>query len=221
MNIAKSNLSSQFSSNRVFDKIFKDYLAEAYMAKKGGNKKDYGLYFYGLAFLVLFVLALQFDFQISKTITGLRNSFLDGIMLVLTSSLWQIALFCGASIIVFFSNRKKILHLWLSAVVSMAVSIILKAVIARPRPFTAGISTLESLVKSAYTTSDFSFPSNHAILAFIPLLFLSKKWFWPWLAVAMLVAFSRVYFGLHYLSDVIASMSLALLVSYFVLRKVK
>jgi len=182
------------------------------------NNRDYKLYFYGLFAAVLLLLIFKFDFQIARFITGLRFGALDSVMLVFTPAIFQIILVLAASIIVYLSNKKKILHLWFSIAVSLAVSIILKAVIARPRPFVEGISALSSLIKESYTRGDFSFPSNHALIAFVALPFLPKKWFWPWLIISCIVAFSRVYFGLHYLSDVIAGAALGILVSYLTLK---
>jgi len=176
-------------------------------------KKD-RIYIYGLALIASFIISLLFDVIISKSITSLRFDALSSIMLIFISSIFMTAVLAGASILVFLQNKKKVLYLWLSIVSGLVVSIALKIIIARPRPFVNGISTLSSLVQSSYTKWDFSFPSDHAVFAFAMLPFIPKKWFWPWLIISILIAFSRVYFGLHYLSDVIAGASIGLLSAY-------
>jgi undecaprenyl-diphosphatase len=180
------------------------------------QKKNNKLYFYFLIFAVLLLIALQFDFQISRYLESIRTSFLNSLMAVFTSFFLQAFLIIAASIIVYLNSKKKLLYLWLGAAVSMAVSTLLKIAVARQRPFTEGISALSPMIKDSYTTWNLSFPSNHAVFAFSVLLFLPKKWFWPGFIVAFIVAFSRVYFGLHYLSDVVAGAALGLGVSWTV-----
>jgi undecaprenyl-diphosphatase len=185
------------------------------------SEKNYKVYFYCLIFLVILILLLQFDFKLSEAITSLRFDALNSIMIALSATTVQGVLVILSSIIVFFNNNKKLLHLWLSYAVTLAISYALKIIIARPRPFEAGISSFESLIKESYSKIDFSFPSNHAAMAFVPLLFLPKKWKIPWLVLAVLIAVSRVYLGLHYLSDVLSGAALAVFVSYIVIEKVK
>jgi membrane-associated phospholipid phosphatase len=185
------------------------------------SEKDYRLYFYCLAFLVILIILLQFDFELARAITSLRFDALNSMMIVLSATVLQIALAAAASLIVYLNQKKKLLHLWLSYAVTLAISYILKIIIARPRPFEAGISTFESLIKESYSKFDFSLPSNHAALAFVPLLFLPKKYRIPWLVLACLIALSRVYLGLHYLSDVLSGAALGVFVSYLIINKVK
>lgn len=72
---------------------------------------------------------------------------------------------------------------------------------------------------------DFSFPSGHTISIAVLLLVLgyliySRKYsvqkFWTWIAVAIvgtgLIGFSRLYLGYHWLTDVVASAGLALII---------
>ncbi|MEM2956046.1 MAG: phosphatase PAP2 family protein [Candidatus Pacearchaeota archaeon] len=187
--------------------------------KKKNN--DYMIYFYGILFIILFLIVLQFDSKILEVIIGLRNNILDKAMLMITSNNMQIALLLLASGIVYLKNKKKLLHLWLSVAISIMLSILLKIIIARQRPLIEGISTISNLIKESYLTWDFSFPSNHTAFVFAMLLFMPKKWFWFWLIIAIIIAFSRVYLGLHYLSDVIAGAFLGLFVSHLIIKKIK
>ena len=72
---------------------------------------------------------------------------------------------------------------------------------------------------------DFSFPSGHTIGVAVFLLVIgyliysrqfSKKLFWVWISVAVfgtsIIAFSRLYLGYHWLTDIVASVGLALIV---------
>ena len=79
-----------------------------------------------------------------------------------------------------------------------SLALILKNVVARIRP------ELSPLI---IPFSEFSFPSGHTVIVFSVLAILQKgfkKVSKIWLIAALLVAFSRVYLGVHYVSDVIA-----------------
>ena len=97
--------------------------------------------------------------------------------------------------------------MWFTLGISVVISFILKIIIQKPRPFQLGIvSILPVLEKASHLTWNFAFPSFHAMLVFCSIPILSKqfpKFKYVWIIFASLVAFSRVYFGLHFLSDVI------------------
>ena len=104
----------------------------------------------------------------------------------------------------FMWNEKKyeyMLPLILSFCVAIGVAYLLKYIIMRPRPF------IELGVRSLVILKSYSFPSAHAAAVFSAMAILDKefpKMKWIWLTIAVVVALSRLYIGVHYLSDVIA-----------------
>ncbi len=164
---------------------------------------------WGLLLLLIVTVSLYFDSDIVYGVSFLRNDILNDFFLGITS--------LSSSIIIFFfltslflwreHKRKWILPLWTTLGVSVLVSFVLKIIVQKQRPFQLGIvSVLPLLEKASYLTWNFSFPSFHAMLAFCAVPILSKqfpRFKYIWIAFASLVAFSRVYFGLHFLSDVV------------------
>jgi len=182
------------------------------------KSENYKIYFYGLIAVLAFLIALYFDTPIIKTVTSLRTDFLNAFMIIFTYSIIPTIAFILASILAHF-NKKNVFKLWISYLLIISTLIVLKIMIARPRPFQNGISAFVSLIKESYLRWDFSFPSMHSAFMFAALPFVPKKWFWPWLLLSCLVGISRVYFGLHYLSDVIAGAIFGFSLSYFILKE--
>lgn len=82
-------------------------------------------------------------------------------------------------------------------------NVILKNVIGRARPFDM-IEGLNCLINKP---TDYSFPSGHTGSSFaaaaVMFLGLRKKYSFSAIIFAMLMGFSRLYVGVHYLSDVV------------------
>lgn len=176
-------------------------------------------------FIFAIFISLYFDSEISKGISLIRNNFLNEVFLGVT--------FISSELIIFFFltslfllkdyKRKYILPLWASLGFSVIVSFILKIIVQRARPFQLGIvSVLPVLEKASHSIWNFSFPSFQAMLVFCAIPVISKefpKFKYIWIIFAGLVALSRVYFGLHFLSDVIAGSLIGYLIGLFVINR--
>src|SRR3989344_1837043 len=184
--------------------------------------KNLAILFIVLSFAV--ILSFVFDSLIVQNISKIRNVFLDEVFLGIT--------FISSEIIIFFfltslflwqeHKRKWILPLWLTLGASAILSFILKFAIQRLRPFQQDLVSIpEMLASKSYEIWNFSFPSFQAMLVFCALPIISKEFpkiKWAWIVFAFLVAFSRVYFGLHFLSDVIIGGILGFLIGVIIIK---
>ena len=137
---------------------------------------------------------------------NLRNDFLTPIFRFITSlgdSGW-IWIACTIMCLVLVKYRKVGCLSALSLIGSLVINnLLLKNVIARTRPYEA----VEGLMRLIEKQSDFSFPSGHTGSSFaaavIFFIYLPKKFGIPALILAFLISFSRLYVGVHYLTDVL------------------
>lgn len=89
---------------------------------------------------------------------------------------------------------------------ALFTNLLIKKIVARPRPYVSGYESFWQFV-GAPMESEFSFPSGHttATMACMTAMFIccNKKWSWVGFVVAFLMAFTRVYFIVHYFTDVL------------------
>lgn len=93
-------------------------------------------------------------------------------------------------------------------------NLLLKPLIARPRP--CWINESAELLVAA--PQDYSFPSGHTLSCFIAatvLLHYDRRLGIPALAIACVVAFSRLYLYVHFPSDVLAGAALGVVIGCF------
>lgn len=133
---------------------------------------------------------------------------------IITNFGFAIAILYLIPSIVFYNKkaRKELYALWLSLFLSIGISLLLKLLISKARPDLA--------IDYHINILDNSFPSMHSLVAFasLPILsanFSNSKYF---TVFAILVAFSRIYFGYHFLSDVIFGIFAGYLIGLFSLR---
>jgi len=189
-------------------------------------KKNKIIIFWAIIVFVI-LISLYFDSVIIRGISLIRTGFLNDFFLGIT--------FISSEIIIFFfltsiflwqgHKRKWIFPLWFTLILSVVISFLLKITVQRQRPFQLGIvSVLPVLEKISHTIWNFSFPSFQTMLAFCAVPILSKefpKFKYIWIIFAGLIAFSRVYFGLHFLSDVIAGGLIGYLIGWFIIKTEK
>ncbi len=123
-----------------------------------------------------------------------------------------------ALLLILFPRTRKAGILALAAMVlcALVTNVCLKNLVARPRPYTQ-VPGLTSLLPPQ---SDWSFPSGHTTASFasagVYLRTLPQRYGTAALILAALIAFSRLYVGVHYPTDVLAGLAIGLLGSWIV-----
>ncbi|MBE5952697.1 MAG: phosphatase PAP2 family protein [Lachnospiraceae bacterium] len=96
----------------------------------------------------------------------------------------------------------------------VTVNLGIKNAVARIRPY----EVIDGLTNLVGKQSDFSFPSGHSAHAFavgvVILIMMPKKIGVPIFAISILMAFSRLYVGVHYPTDVIAGVVLGTIIAF-------
>lgn len=165
---------------------------------------------------------LDIDRALYLFINGtLSNPVLDPVMRAFSEWPWPgvfMLLVCAALIPRY---RSRIIPPFLLSVIAFGLSDglagMIKEIVMRDRPFLS-----LSSVNTPETSSSFSFPSAHASNTFafaIGMYHYLRKPALAFIVIASLVSFSRVYLGVHYVSDVIGGAALGA-GSFFTVRAV-
>lgn len=111
---------------------------------------------------------------------------------------------------IFKIHKRPFIVAFFSSVLSSLLLVkVIKVIINRPRPF----EVLEVNQLLADFGSGQAFSSGHAAVMFsIAFSFYGTKYFWPFLIWAIICSFSRVFVGVHYPGDVMASIVISALV---------
>lgn len=146
---------------------------------------------------VLLMLWLQND---------VRCAVLNPIMIFFTTigNVGAVWLALGAVFLCFKKYRRLGFHIIISIALFYVLNdLVIKQLVQRPRPFLA----IEGLTVLVTKPASWSFPSGHACssfaAAFVLTKTLKKKGSWSYL-LAALIAVSRPYVGVHYVSDILA-----------------
>lgn len=150
--------------------------------------------------VIALIISLFYDSYVAENITLYHTPALD-IFFKVISSFYFLAfvLFILTTYLMYVQKKRDgILPLWVSYFAATLVVAIIKLLVARERPIGG-----EDLI----WFDKFSFPSMHAAVCFavLPILdikFPKMKIFW--ISLVFLVAISRIYLQMHFLSDVIA-----------------
>lgn len=149
---------------------------------------------------------------------NIRNYILTPFFTLITNE-YFLYILLGIVLIYMFKKNQQTRRLTKETIIAFlictALFIVLKLIFQRPRPFDA----FNELIPLVNKPSDYSFPSGHTASAFICAFMvydgLPKKYSILIMILSILVAFSRLYVGVHYPTDIIAGIVLAYIVYKF------
>jgi|TARA_Y100000310_G_scaffold334238_1_gene413585 undecaprenyl-diphosphatase len=165
--------------------------------------------------LILTVISLLIDDQISLFLNFIRNNIFNSISLVINYIDTIIIFILMTLILYFIKKRKEILLMWAAFFTSGVFSLIIKLVIGRARPFITLSLDMIKGIDYNFAIWNSSFLSWHAASLFVVYPFLNNKVKYYWLIFALILAFNRIYTGFHYMSDVIAGIMLGHATAWF------
>ena len=143
----------------------------------------------------------QIDFAVLDWIQlHLRSSFMDALVPIITLFSEGGVFWIGLTVLLLILPKTRkygVAMLFSLALDVLLCNILIKPLIARPRPYThrPELTLLVDQLK------DFSFPSGHTAIAFAgasSLLFSKVKWGIPALILAALIGLSRLYLYMHF-----------------------
>ncbi len=154
------------------------------------------------------------DFMIIDAIqVHLRCGFLDTVIPVMTH--FGIVLWIALALIFMFTKKYRECGISMGAGMVMGLlvgNLILKNLIARDRPCWIN-DTIQLLIE---VPDDFSFPSGHTLASFIAAIVIfrhSKKLGIPALLLACFMSFTRLYLYVHFPTDILAGIILAVIIA--------
>ncbi|MCK9481809.1 MAG: phosphatase PAP2 family protein [Bacteroidia bacterium] len=163
----------------------------------------------------MFEFLQEIDRVLYEFLNGkLHTPFLDWLMPIITNANTWIPLYVGLLGYMIYRYRKLFFIPFLGLLISFGISDpvsakIIKPIFERTRP--CNETTVKSRVVGVECRNSFSFPSSHAsnhfaIAVFMTLLIGTRKRFGLgfWMIWAGVIAYSRVYVGVHYPFDIIA-----------------
>ncbi|MBI3027601.1 phosphatase PAP2 family protein [Candidatus Woesearchaeota archaeon] len=174
-------------------------------------KKINGTLAFALSFMIgilLFLVALNFDTQVSLFFKNIEFPVFDAALSIITNFGALFLLFIAIpSIILYKKNKKSVYLLLLVFIISIFLSFTIKLIVLRQRPMETFSHTAIGILNYPFLNIlYYSFPSMHSMVVFslLPILnrhLAKQKYFF--ISFTFLVAFSRIYFGFHFLSDVV------------------
>jgi undecaprenyl-diphosphatase len=171
---------------------------------------------FGLLAIAVATLPLITDWDsiILKKVHNLQSIELDQIAIALTQTARGIAITAITSLLsiglVWWKQWRSLGYVWLVIIGSGLINFLAKLLFHRHRP---------DLWVSPLPQSDFSFPSGHAMLSMslvmaIAMLIPQKYWRLIWLFTGgfwlIAIAWTRLYLGVHYPSDILGGWALAI-----------
>lgn len=161
----------------------------------------------------MFEAISQFDNAFLHAVQSISSTPLDITMVLITLLGNPIFWFMIVAFLYWQGKEHESFHLVSIIAITAVVAGAIKNLAARPRP-----SANDFKVIQVDTFDTYSFPSGHATLIAANFMylkkFLKKNLQIIFAIIVALVAFSRMYLGMHYLSDVIAGLALGLLIGW-------
>jgi undecaprenyl-diphosphatase len=165
---------------------------------------------------------MNFDYQIFQLINSFagKNVFLDA--LGIAAAEYLIFIMAAIVLLLIFWIKYKAIRLQIinsvaASVLAWAVNAAISVIYFRPRPFVSH-EAINLINKSADSKS---FPSDHTAIAFalaFSVYFFNRKLGILLLALAILVAFGRIYVGVHYPLDIVGGFIVGMGSAIFVKR---